>query len=290
MKYAVNTNGLKNKYSISEIIDLTVKLGLDGIEWGLPGLNDAKTEIIEMAKQTTDAGLEVVGYINGGRMFEAETMKKWAEVVHSVNGKSLRVAHPWIAYNFEESLHQEDSFNDIFKMAQNAIPNIVALSKESDTRFVVETHGGALVSSTMAAIKLFDGVDPAYVGIIYDPANTLLEGGQRPRSEIEIMGDYLSYVHVKNTMYYSAGDLKRHPVPRASWISKSIAPDCGILDWLEVYFALNIGKFQGYMSMEEFFTDGDNQYEQLRDTMVFLRECEKNAPKQLQEPYTTFNK
>ena len=289
MKYAVNTNGLKKDYTISEIVKMAVKLGLDGIEWGLSGLENGKTEIAEMASRTADAGLEVVGYINGGKMFKADAMQQWAEIVHSVNGKSLRVAHPWIAYNYEESLYQEKSFNDIFQMARDAMPDVVALSKATGIRFVVETHGGALVASTLAAAKLFEGFDPAYVGVIYDPANTKLEGGLRPRSEVEVMGDYLAYVHVKNTMYYNTGDLNRHPVPRAAWITKSIAPDCGILDWLEVCFALNIGNFNGYLSMEEFFMDGDKQYEQLRDALIFIRECETHAPAQTLEPYTIFN-
>jgi hypothetical protein len=41
--------------------------------------------------------------------------------------------------------------------------------------------------------------------------------------------------------------------------------------------------------MEEFFMHGDKQYEQLRDALLFLRECEKHAPLQPIEPYTTFN-
>jgi sugar phosphate isomerase/epimerase len=289
MKYAVNTNGLKKKYSISEIVDMSVKLQLDGIEWGLSGLEGGKEEIAEMAARTADAGLEVVGYINGGKMFKSDEMKRWAEIVNSVNGKYLRVAHPWIAYNYDESLHQEKSFNDIFQMARDSMPDVVALSKESGIRFVVETHGGALVASTLAAVKLFDGFDSDCVGVIYDPANTKIEGGLRPRSEIEVMGDYMAYVHVKNTMYCNTGDLKRHPVARAAWTTKTIAPDCGILDWLEVYFALNTTKFQGYLSMEEFFSDGDNQYEQLRDALIFLKECENHAPTEILKPYTTFN-
>ncbi|MCK5843700.1 MAG: sugar phosphate isomerase/epimerase [Victivallales bacterium] len=287
-KYAVNTNGLKKRYTTKEIVDMAVDLNLDGIEWGLSGLVGLADEIKEMATLTVDAGLEVVGYINGGKLWKSDELRQWGEVVASVGGKSLRVSHPWIAYNLDESLHQKDSFNDIFSRCVDSMPALVEVSESTGVRFVVETHGGALAASPLLVRQLFNGVDPKYVGAIYDPANTLLEGGLRPRSEVEVLGDLLAYVHAKNTVYFMDDDKLANPA-RAAWKHKTVAPDVGIIDWVEIFFALNCGNFEGYISMEEFFTDGDDQFERLGEAMTFLKECDKNAPSRPEPPFTTFN-
>ncbi|MHC4872466.1 MAG: sugar phosphate isomerase/epimerase family protein [Planctomycetota bacterium] len=289
MKYSINTNFLKTKLSIAEIVDLAVKLKVDGIEWGLPKFEDAVTDIKEMHERTSDAGLEVVGFLNGGKLWKKDEVEKWSELVASVNGKNLRVAHPWIAYNFDESLHQEHSFNKIFDNAKAAVPHLEELSRKYGIRFVVETHGGALVASTLAGAQLFEGADPECVGVIYDPANTFLEGGVRPRSEVEILGKYMAYVHAKNAIYYHKGQLDSDGVERADWKHKIVTPAEGIVDWIEVFYALKLYNYNGYISMEEFFGKGENDYEDIKAGLEFLKECEEHAPAEAQEPFTNFN-
>ena len=287
-KYSVNTNGLKKKYSTKEIVDMAVALNLDGIEWGLSGLDGLADEIKEMADCTRDAGLEVTGYINGGKLWKKDELQRWGEIVAAAGGETLRVSHPWIAYDLNESLHQKDSFNDIFNKCVDAMPDVVEVSESTGVRFVLETHGGALAASPLLVKELFKSVDTKYVGVIYDPANTLLEGGLRPRSEVEVLGALLSYVHAKNTVYYSENDKLVNP-KRAVWKHKTVPPNEGIIDWVEIFFALNCGNFEGYISMEEFFTDGDDQMKRLSNALVFLKECDENAPKAPEPPFTTFN-
>jgi sugar phosphate isomerase/epimerase len=288
-KYSINTNGLRKKYSPAQIVAMAKKLKVDGIEWGLPPLAEAGAAIREMDALTRDAGLEVAGYINGGKLWKKDEMRRWANVVSSVGGKSLRVAHPWIAWNFEESLHQKASYHDIFKLARDAMPAVVALSKASGVRFLVEMHSGALTASALAAANLFQGLDPRRVGVIYDPANTLLEGSMRPRSEVEVLGKYLAYVHAKNLIFLFDGKFKREPVPRASWSHKLTHLPYGMVDYVEIFFALHAAGFRGYISSEEYFQDGDDQFEQLRDGIAFLKECAARAPARPEPPYTTFN-
>lgn len=288
-KYSVNTNGLRKKYSSQEIVKMIRRLGADGIEWGLPKLEEAPAAIKEMAHLTKEEGLEVVGYINGGKLWKKEEMKCWAEVVAAVGGKSLRVAHPWIAWDYQESLHQRSSYQEIFKLAHDAMPDVVKLSQQTGVRFLLELHAGALTASALAAANLLGGSDPKCVGVIYDPANTVIEGNLRPRNEVEILGPYLGYVHAKNVMYSVEGRLLETPVPRAKWSHKLTHLHCGMLDWVEVMFALKAGGFNGYVSSEEYFQEGDDQEVQLKQGIAFLKACEQAAPAKPEPPFTTFN-
>ncbi|OGV33517.1 MAG: hypothetical protein A2020_10490 [Lentisphaerae bacterium GWF2_45_14] len=286
-RYSLNTNQLKKEMSPKQIVDFALECKLDGIEWGIRSMDTAGEEIKEMAQRTKDAGLEVVNWLIGGKPWKQDDLKKRAELVASVEGKSMRVDHPWIAYNFEESLHQGKSFNEIFKLAKDSMPFLAELSKESGIRFLFETHAGALLASTLAVKMLFEGASPEHVGVIYDPANTLVEGGLRPRSEVEVLGKFLAYVHAKNVAFFFDGNISENPVNRTIWSRKTVPPAAGALDWVEVFFALKSGGFEGFISVEEFFSP--QKLDLIKSGVAFLRECEKLSPEKSCGPFTNFN-
>jgi sugar phosphate isomerase/epimerase len=286
-KYSINTNALKKKMSPAEIVSLALDCNLDGIEWGIRSIDTAATEVREMKKRTEDAGLEIVNWLVGGKPWKQDDIKRRAELAASIGGKSMRVDHPWVAFNFNESLHQEKSFNEIMKLAKDSMPLLTKLSEETGVRFLFETHAGTLLASTLAAKILFEGVSPQHVGIIYDPANTLAEGNLRPRSEVEVLGGYLAYVHAKNTAFFCEGESADRGVNRKAWGRKTVPPDEGALDWLEVFFALKCGSFAGFISSEEYFSPENTEI--IKKKTAFLRECGEKAPDKIQLPFTTFN-
>lgn len=291
-KYSAITNGLKGVFKMDRrrIVDTCKAAGLDGIEWGLSkDLDEVAAEIKEMKQMTEDAGLEVMGYVNAGKLWKHDEMRRWSEIVASVGGKRLRVSHPWIAMSFDESLHQRDSYWDIFKLAKDGLPGLIEIGKEFGIRYVLEMHAGALTASAFAARRLLDGLDANHIGVIYDPGNTIVEGALRPRSEVEILGDYLAYVHAKNMMWTPTGRSIAEPVRRAKWGWARTDLDAGISDYVEVFFALKNGGFGGWISSEEYFHEAEDPAAKIREGVAFLKECAAKAPSAPQEPYTTFN-
>lgn len=286
-KYSINTNALKNEMDPKEIVALAIDCRLDGIEWGIRSMDNAADEMREMAERTKDAGLEIVNWLIGGKPWKKDDLKKRVELVASVGGKSMRVDHPWIAWNLEESLHQGKSFNEIFKLAKDAMPFLSDLSRQSGIRFLFETHSGALLASPLAAKMLFEGVSAEHVGVIYDPANTSIEGGLRPRSEVEILGEYIAYVHAKNIAFFFDGNVSHEPLKRTIWSRKTVLPDSGALDWVEVFFALKNGGFSGFISSEEYFSP--KKLDAIKEGVAFLLECEKLSPEKTCMPFTKFN-
>ena len=199
----------------------------------------------------------------------------------------MRVDHPWVAWNFDESLHQKESFNQIFNLAKESIPFLVELSKATGLRFLFETHSGALLASTLTVKMLFEETSPEHVGVIYDPANTLVEGNLRPRSETEILGKYLAYVHAKNVGFFFDRIDSEMQVKRAIWVSRTVPPDAGMLDWMEVFFALKNAGYRGFISVEEFFSA--KNLAPVKAGIEFLKECELRAPGTPCAPCTKFN-
>jgi sugar phosphate isomerase/epimerase len=288
-KYSINTNIITKTHSREQIVELAQAVGVDGIEWGLPALEEAPAAAREMAKITADHGLEIAGWLNAGRLWNKDLMRKWSEAVAGLGGKTLRVAHPWIAYNFDEHLHQRESFTDIMKKTRAGLEMLTGLHKEYGIRYVVELHSGAVAACPAVVHILMEGLDPAAVGAIYDAANTRIEGWLRPRASAELLGPYLAYVHAKNLIFEKVED-KNLPVPevkRTIWRNKYCKMDEGEVDWVEVFFALNTVGFSGWISMEEFFRD--NPQDQISEALVYLKKCAAAAPDKPQEPYTTFN-
>ena len=108
------------------------------------------------------------------------------------------MAHPWFAYNYDEAVHQPDNYMTLVEMSREGLAKLMDLGKEYNIRYVLETHDASCFASPLAVPWILKDFDPKYCGVIYDPANTMLEGFVRPRGAVEIMGDYIAYIHAKN--------------------------------------------------------------------------------------------
>ncbi len=277
MKFAINTNCLRNHFTHAEIVDIALQMGVDGIEWGLPSLENAPAAAAEMRKVTEDAGLEILSYINGGMLWDTEAIRRWSELVARNGGKMLRVAHPWYAWNYEESTQQPESFNVLLEKTRQGLEKLAALGREFGLRYVLETHSGSCFASPLAVKAVMDEFDPRYCGVIYDPANTYMEGFIRPRGAVEVMGDFLAYVHVKNmTIESGCGANGKYQVTYA----KSPV-ECGLVDYEEIMFALKLAGYKGWFSFEELYSPPEGMADEVKSGIAHLRACRQRAPETL---------
>ncbi|MNH42928.1 hypothetical protein D3C79_1047240 [compost metagenome] len=72
-------------------------------------------------------------------------------------------------------------------------------------------HFGNIAPSASLARQLVDGFDAKHIGVIYDPGNMVYEGFEQYKLGLEVLGEYLGHVHVKNAIW-SRTDA---PVPQA---------------------------------------------------------------------------
>ena len=287
-KYSVNTNFLKNKMTSAEIVALCAKAGADGIEWGLKTLETARADALEMQKLSEDAGLEVMGFLNAGRMWKEDLMRSWSEAVAGCGGRTLRVAHPWFAWDYAESLHQPDSYLDLVARSLEAIKMLESLSKEYGIKYVLETHSGSVAADPWAVRYLMNGVDPECVGAIYDPANTVIEGFIRPRGACELMGRHIAYVHAKNIVFVPKAMCNETDHPwRMRWKMSPVLLHQGMIDYVELFFALKCVGYTGWISLEDFATQDVER--EISDGIAFLKKCAEAAPERPCEPFTHFN-
>lgn len=281
MKFAINTNFLK-EYTAEEKIQVALQAQCQGIEWGLGKLETAAEEAKLAVKLAGDAGLEVFGFINGGKLWHKDEMLRWSEAVANTGAKTLRVSHPWFGYNYDECVHQPETFPQLMDRALEGLAELEEMGKQFKLRYVLETHSGSCFASPMTVLALRK-FSPEYCGFIYDVANSFMEGFIRPRGAVEMLGPYLAYMHVKNIMPMESVDEKGKTVIK--WQRRPLCK--GVVDWEEVMFALKLAKFDGWMSFEEPYSK--DFAAEIREGVAFLRECEAKAPDAVQEPFTHFN-
>ena len=282
MKYSINTNCLRNVFSRQEIVNLAGEADLQGIEWGLHTLDNAAADAKEMTKLTLDAGLEVVSFINAPFCYKLDLMRRWSEAVAAANGKILRVAPPWYAWDYAEAIKQNESFLYHLQVTRDGLIKLQELSGEFGIRYVIEIHAGSIAASPWGIKYLMDGLDPETVGTIWDPANMMLEGNIRPVASMELMGEYLSYVHVKNLEW-------NRKVDNSGWEFTRKTIDCGLVNYKEIIFALKKFNYTGWLSFEELCTGKDNVVKEITDAVKFLDKCIKEVPDKTVEPYLNYN-
>ncbi len=289
MKISVNTNSLRKDFSNPEMVELIKSVGAGGIEWGLRGLDTIREDSKEMVQLTKDAGLELVSFINGPKLHLTEEVIRYSEALAEVGAKMLRVAHPWYAWDYNEALHQPDSYDYLLKITREGMERLESVGRQFGLRYVLETHGSSVFASPVANHFILKGLDPQVFGIIYDPANTYIEGFVRPRAAVELMGQYLAYLHVKNFRWeYHLKDLPRSRQREAVRTVRSTL-EAGLVDYEEVFFALKVGKFAGWLSFEEMCSGKDGVAAEIKAGIAHLRESEANAPDAPCEPFKSFN-
>jgi sugar phosphate isomerase/epimerase len=109
---------------------------------------------------------------------------------------------------------------------------------------VVEIHMGTIACSPSLAMRLVEGFDPKRVGLIYDPANMAVEGMEDHRLGLDLLGDYLAAVHVKNVGWF--------PEAAGGWGWRFLPIPEGVIDWKKMMELLKEKKYGGLVSFEDF--------------------------------------
>lgn len=141
----------------------------------------------------------------------------------------------------------------------------VPMAQKYDVRWVFELHHGYIINSASGAYNLLHNFDPRYVGVLMDPGNMVIDGGEGCRLGIQILGPYIDYYHCKNTRYERDAD--------ARWQAVWDSIDTGIADYAEMMTALKDLGFEGYLSIED-LRGGRSTEETVRGPIAYLRQLE----------------
>jgi sugar phosphate isomerase/epimerase len=262
MRFSIFTVMLP-EWDVATAITKLAAYGYDGVEWRVTNTrkevkNDAPSywgrnlctveldTILENAarvyKMTKQAGLKTAALAGYHRVDDFDATKVMLEAAKIMKAPLIRVGTPrWDG---------KSKYDALFKATRAQYQKTAKLAEKAGVKTCLETHMGIITPSASSARRLFEGINPKAVGVIYDPGNMVTEGYEETKMGLEILGPYLAHVHCKNGAWVKKTDAKPGENP---WTSGFATPvNEGIVDWRKVLAALKEVGYKGYISFEDF--------------------------------------
>ncbi len=261
-------DGSGRKLPPEECIEQIAQAGFTGVEWGIAdsyALTPAQAErdAETLGAQTRQRGLEIVSVASGASVEQPEQVRRMTEIAARLGAPSLRVGLPAYA--------PSRSYREQMQRSAELLARALEIARPLRVRLLIEMHFGCLCPSASLAVRFLEPFAPCDVGVIYDPGNTVVEGGERWAVALELLGDYLNHVHAKNLQWtWTNLDWKEHPTDREHWQWQLAPLDRGIVEWDEVIAALRAVDYRGWISLEDFSTRPLQQ--KLMEGRAFLSE------------------
>lgn len=276
-KYAAFTV-MMPEYTLEEAAALLKKLKYEGVEWRVHSVPSAPSKGIGLANKATvnfesilqkaedikklsdDHGLEIVGLGTYIGYQHTDDIERGMEAARVMGCRSVRVSTP--------KYDGTQNYNDLYEEAVDGFEGIEDLAKQYGVRANIELRRDNICCSAGLAYRFVSNFDPDYIGVILDPGNMVCQGFEGWQLSVELLGPYLSYVHVKNSAWVEDGEQDG----AKQWKSHVVPLKQGLVDWREVMLALEKVGFTGWLALED-FSSGDTETK-LAEDLAYLKAIE----------------
>lgn len=283
MKFGVFTVSTP-EYDIPKTAEVLKELGYDGVEWrvsnpppekkpdnysfegrywsyNLSTLDIGKIEDTadEVKRICSHEGLDICSLTTYLELWDVEDIERVMRAAVKMGCRNIRVNVP----RYDE----KENYRMLFARSVEQVKILEKLAAKYDIRINFETHMGNIIPSASAAYRFVSGFDPRYTGIIFDPGNMVYEGFENYRLGMELLGEYLAHVHIKNAVW----KLNETEVDGTEVWSPTWAPfKKGYADIRKLITVLKDIGYEGYVSVED-FSNAEDTYTKLKSNIEFLR-------------------
>lgn len=248
MKHSIFTVALED-LSYEDIAHILAEEGYDGVEWrvthpregaSLKHLNlyDIEDQARKVKSLCDSLGLKIPALASYENIDKTDRIDKLFSLAKMLGAPLVRV-HPRL---YETNPHYDIRVNDLVEDIRKILP----LARKYSVKPVFELHMGTIIPGPSDARKIVDHFSADEIGIIFDPANMVIEGIIDWKLAVQILGKYLVHVHVKNTGW------KKHEDGKWKWEWMPIKE--GMVNWEDVISALKSVNYDGYLSQEDFYS------------------------------------
>lgn len=224
-------------WSLDEVLAALTTLGVAGIESRIGDsahlpVGDRRGAVAAAAR-ITEAGMTLCGVDATAECpLGHPDLTRVADLACTLRAGFLRIFPP--AYEPERSVGwQIDEAADALR----------ALRRHSDDglELLLEPCQGSIAPSAELAVRILQASGTTGSGVVFDPANMLVEGHLRPEMAIDLLGDRLRHVHVKNfVLTRGAG----------AWQAAPSDLEDGDVDWRATLGCLARAGYDGWLSID----------------------------------------
>jgi len=281
MKFGVFTVSIPD-WEPLEAMERLAAMGYDGVEWRCTedkgdrakpsfwsGNRTSMTarEVIEkspsLKKKAGELGLEMPSLGSYIDCPDPADVELHMQAAVAIGAKSLRIGPG--RYDGKSGTYPE-----LLKRARTQYAKVAKLAQKYGVRAVIETHMGQLGPNVSKARAILERLDPEFVGIMWDPGNQVCEGSEVPQMALEIAGEYLAEVHVKNMRWERKGEENGQTI----WFPEACPVNEGVANWPAIMSVLKKAGYDGWMFFEDFST-AQPLVERLQRNIKWFRELAK---------------
>lgn len=270
------------EYDICDTLNMLRELGYGAVEWRVAApapakkpenytherrywsYNHSTLDVDKVDAQAADigakcsaCGIEVLSLTTYLSPWETEALERVLKAARLMGCKNVRVCSP--AYDGSEN------YRKLFTAAAGQAKVLEGLASSYGVRINFEIHMNTILPSASAAYRLVSGLDPTCVGVIYDPGNMVFEGFENYKLGVELLGEYLTYVHLKNALWKPEAGGSGAKTWKPLWAPLTE----GIADIKTLLEVLNGAGYTGYLSIEDFSNEEDT-YTKLKGNKEFI--------------------
>ncbi|GAA1569899.1 hypothetical protein GCM10009789_24310 [Kribbella sancticallisti] len=258
MKFAVFTDSTP-EWTPEEAAKLLAGQGWQGIEWRItdqeasatPGfwagnratwpLTGLEDNLEAIRTVTRDAGLEFASLGGFVPPTQRDDVDRMLAATAALGAGQVRI--------MGLPVEKGQTYREAFAAYRGDWEWVAERARHHGVRALVELHFDSLTPSASAARRLLEGLDPQYVGVIHDIGNLVIEGWEA--HSLDLLGEYLAHVHVKNCAFHLAG-VESDGTLR--WEPKWVPLREGRANLPELFRALAAVGYDGWVTVEDFST------------------------------------
>lgn len=279
MKFSATTVMLPH-VDLQQTCKLLSDLGFDGVElrvrrlaperandapspWGRHLTDLSPDNILARAEEVKAAiaehGLQIAGFASACAASDLEHAKLLAEGAQAVGCPAIRLGCQ--GYNGSVNYHE------IYAGAVEDYGKAIELTRSYGVKVLVEMHGGTIHPSASLAHRIVSNFSAKDIGVIYDPQNMVKDGYETTQLAIELLGDYLTHIHIGAHRPFP-GDTDEQGTVKWSWQGCPLSD--GLYNIPRMMDCLRKVGYAGFISIEDF--RGDLSPEQkLEEGIGYLR-------------------
>ena len=277
MKVGIFTVSMPEFYPL-EVLEITKKLGYDGVEWRVctdkgdcarpsfwEGNRTTMTaeELIakapELKRAAAKLGVKMPSLGTCIDCYDLKVVELHMQAAKAIGAQTLRISPG--EYNL-----QQGKYTELLEKARRQYAKVAKLAAQYGVRAVIETHPRLLTPSMSTTMRVLEGLDPKHVGVMWDPGNQVREGLEVYPMALDIAGEYLAEVHVKNLRY----EVKDVAEGQLQWQPISCPVRTGIVNWPQVLRNLKAAGYSGWFFFEDFSTEAPI-LERLKNNLDWFR-------------------
>jgi sugar phosphate isomerase/epimerase len=276
MRFSVFTASTP-EWAPAEAVRILAGQGWDGIEWRVTDQTDAavpdfwtgnratwpltglEERLAEIAAVTRGAGLAFSAIGGYAPSADRANVARLLAATAALGAGRVRVTMPAVG---------SGHYRELFDATRRDLEWVAGEAARHGVTALVELHHRTIAASASAAFRLVDGLDPAYVGVIHDIGNLVIEGQEDALAGFQLLGPYLAHVHVKNVAWRFTG---RTAGGAATWAADWAPLRDGQADIAGYFAALDAHGYDGWVTVEDFST-ALPLAERTRDNLAYLRQ------------------